>query len=148
MKKLIAVSAAFAAALACTGAASAAELAEQERSELRQRAEMFQSQRARNPDFQPGEGRVSPQRADVPPRAAKKRVTADTRSRATNTRAAADTRSRAGKTRAAADAQSRAASKRGNDVSKTAQPETRRQKAAKKVRSIKKIPGAFVRERR
>lgn len=49
---------------AASFSASAVELSDQERAELRQRAEEFQNQRARNPDFQPGEGRSTAQPAD------------------------------------------------------------------------------------
>jgi hypothetical protein len=44
-------------AAASAGAWSAENLGEKEGAELRQRAQEFQNQRARNPDFQPGEGR-------------------------------------------------------------------------------------------
>ena len=47
--------------------AHAADGAE-ERSELRQRAEVFQAERARNPDFQPGQGRLNAERSDVQPK--------------------------------------------------------------------------------
>ena len=42
-----------------TCCASAAELNDQDRTDLRQRAQELQNQRSRNPDFQPGEGRLS-----------------------------------------------------------------------------------------
>jgi hypothetical protein len=86
--------------------ASGAELTDQDRSELRQRAQEFQNERARNPDFQPGQGRINPEPADT------------------------------GAKRSARATKAKAAGK---------PKETRRQKAAKKVRSLKKIPGAFVR---
>lgn len=89
--------------------AGAADSAADERSELRQRAEAFQAERARNPDFQPGEGRLNAQRSDVQPKR---------------------------------DRQARLVR---NKPAKTAAKETRREKAAKRVRSLKKIPGAFVR---
>ena len=91
-------------------AARAADSAD-ERSELRQRAEAYQSERARNPDFQPGDGRLTPQqRAEKPPKRQK--------------------------------AHAKRVSK---NQAKSGQTETRRAKAAKRVRSLKKIPGAFVR---
>ena len=41
--------------------AHAAELSDQERTDLRQRAQEMQNQRSRYPDFQPGQGRVQPE---------------------------------------------------------------------------------------
>jgi hypothetical protein len=63
-------------------AASAADTAE-ERSELRQRAEAYQSERARNPDFQPGEGRLAPeQRSEAPPKRQKAQAQSGSKKRA------------------------------------------------------------------
>src|SRR4051812_37626753 len=43
--------------------------APEERAELRQRADAYQSERARNRDFQPGEGRLPPgERGEAPPK--------------------------------------------------------------------------------
>jgi hypothetical protein len=98
----------FAVASVC---ASGAELTSEDRSELRQRADELQAQRARNPDYQPGEGRQNPPAAEAP----------KARSHARNN-----------------------ASKK--TVAKSAPPETRRAKVARKARSLKKIPGAFVRK--
>jgi hypothetical protein len=89
-------------------AAFAGELSNEDRSELRQRADAFQAERARNPDYQPGEGRLNRQSADAPPRAVR-----------TSRKGAAD----------------------------SAKPDTRRHKAAKKARSLKNLPGAFVRKK-
>ena len=47
------------------GAWSAENLGEKEGAELRQRAQEFHNERARNPDFQPGAGRSAPE-ADRP----------------------------------------------------------------------------------
>jgi hypothetical protein len=92
-------------------AARAADTAE-ERSELRQRAEAYQAERARNPEYQPGEGRLTPQqRTEMPPKRQKAHAKRASRSQA-----------------------------------KSGPTETRRAKAAKRVRSLKKIPGAFVRK--
>lgn len=52
----IALAAGFAAVSLC---ASAADLTDQDRSELRRRAQEFQNERSRNPNFQPGQGRVN-----------------------------------------------------------------------------------------
>ena len=94
-------------------AARAADDGTEERSELRQRAEELQAQRARNPDFQPGEGRLSPeQRADAPARSQKPHA-------------------------------KRGSQKQAN----TAKTGTRRERTAKRVRSLKKLPGALVRDR-
>jgi hypothetical protein len=108
VNRLIAIVSIAVAAAFSTGA-SAGELSGDERSELRQRAEEFQSQRARNPEYQPGEGRLS---------------------------------------RASGDAPARAMRASGKAPPDSAHPETRRQKAAKKARSLKNIPGAFVRKKR
>jgi hypothetical protein len=52
----------IAAALLAAGSAwSADNLADKEAAELRQRAQEFQNERSRNPDFQPGEGRSAPE---------------------------------------------------------------------------------------
>ena len=104
MKEIICiVLASFAAASLC---ASAAELSDQERAELRQRAQEFQNQRARDPDFQPGEGRATAQPADE----------IDHKARRTK------------KTHAGAKHRK----------------ETAAEKAKRKVRSMKNLPGAFV----
>lgn len=96
-----------------SSAARAADSGTEERSELRQRAEELQAQRARNPDFQPGEGRLNPeQRAGAP--------------------------ARSGKSHAKRGPQKQA---------KTAKTGTQRERAAKRVRSLKKLPGALVRDR-
>jgi hypothetical protein len=103
---------AFVSALALGSfAASAADTAD-ERSELRQRAEAYQSERARNPDFQPGERRLTPEQRSEAPRKRPK-------------------------------AQAKSASKKG---AKSAKKTTGRDKAKKTVRSLRKIPGAFVRK--
>jgi hypothetical protein len=52
------IAAAFASVAMC---AQAADMSGDERSDLRQRAQEFQNQRARNPDFQPGERRMQPE---------------------------------------------------------------------------------------
>jgi hypothetical protein len=101
----LALASSFAVACAC---ASAAELTNEDRAELRQRADELQAQRARNPDYQPGEGRLNPQPTQAP------------------------------------RAHARHTSKK--TVAKSAPPETRRAKVARKARSLKKIPGAFVRK--
>ncbi|MDB5904803.1 MAG: hypothetical protein JWM26_3681 [Betaproteobacteria bacterium] len=108
MNKLIAVAlmSLFAVASVC-----AAELSNDDRSELRQRADELQAQRARNPEYQPGEGRLNPPAAAAP--------------------------------KARAHARRGAARK---TAAKSAAPETRRAKAAKKARSLKNLPGAFVRK--
>jgi hypothetical protein len=106
MKNVFSV--ALVAALAL-GSISARAADTEERSELRQRAEEYQSQRARNPEFQPGEGRLTPQQPAERPKRHK-------------------------------------ANRSTKNQAKSGQPETRRTKAAKKVRSLKKIPGAFVRK--
>ena len=49
--------------------ARAAELSDQDRAELRQRAQEFNNQRSRDPDFQPGHGRAQPGDASVKPTA-------------------------------------------------------------------------------
>ena len=116
MKTLIALAVVSGFALASTGA-FAADFTDQDRSELRQRAEAFQAERARNPNFQPGEGRLSRQTADLPPREARG----------------------AGKGRVSKA--SKRASK-GNARASKGKTETRRQKASRKV---KNIPGAIVR---
>ena len=118
MKTLIAFALVSGFALA-SATASAAELTDPDRSELRQRAEAFQAERSRNPNFQPGEGRLSPQTADSPPRQAR------------------------GVKKTAAKSAKREA--RAEKTEATAKPETRRQKAAKKARSLKNVRGAFVR---
>jgi hypothetical protein len=100
------IAAAWAAASA--GAWSADNLAEKEGAELRQRAQEFQNERARNPDFQPGEGRSAPA-ADHPTAKRSKRV-----------------------------------AKPEAKVAKTQEP--MKAKAARKARSLKNIPGAFVRK--
>ena len=89
--------------------AHAADSAADERSELRQRAEAFQAERARNPDFQPGEGRLNAQRGEVQPK------------------------------------RERQARLVKIQPAKNAAKKTTREKAAKRVRSLKKLPGAFVR---
>jgi hypothetical protein len=91
--------------------AYAADMSNDERSELRQRAETFQAERNRNPEYQPGAGRLNPQPA-----------TAEPKQRRAGARAKAPKQAKAQKT------------------------ETRRQKAGKRVRSLKNIPGAFVRK--
>jgi len=58
-------------AAASTGAWSA-ELSDQDRAELRQRAQEFHNQRARNPDFQPGQGRLAPEQAETSDRRSKR----------------------------------------------------------------------------
>lgn len=107
MNKLIAVAlmSLFAVASVC-----AAELSNDDRSELRQRADELQAQRARDPEYQPGAGRLNPPAAAAPK--------ARTHARRTAKKTAA----------------------------KSAAPETRRAKAAKKARSLKNLPGAFVRK--
>ena len=103
MKKIITiVLAGFAAASLC---ASAAELTDQDRAELRQRAQEFQNERARNPEFQPGEGRAAPPAAAPHERKPKKHA-----------------------------------------AHKTQKKKTMGEKAAAKARSVKNIPGAFVRK--
>ena len=94
-------------AAASAGAWSADNLGEQEGAELRQRAQEFQNQRARNPDFQPGEGRSAPE-ADHPEKRSK----------------------RAAKSQA--------------KVAKTKEP--MKEQVSRKARSLKNIPGAFVRK--
>jgi hypothetical protein len=108
VNKLIAVvsMSLFAVASVC-----AAELSNEDRSELRQRADEHQAQRARNPDYQPGAGRLNAPAAEAP-------------------------KARAHARRAAA----------GKTAAKPAAPETRRAKAARKARSLKNLPGAFVRK--
>ena len=54
------ISAAFASVAMC---AQAADMSGDDRSELRQRAQEFQNQRSRNPDFQPGQARMQPEQA-------------------------------------------------------------------------------------
>jgi hypothetical protein len=99
----------LAAALVTAGSAwSADNLGEQEAAELRQRAQEFQNQRARDPDFQPGEGRSAPE----PERASGKRAK----------KHAAGATARAKKTQAKEPLE------------------------AKAKRSLKNIPGAFVRK--
>jgi hypothetical protein len=105
--KLIAVALLSVFAVASVGAA---ELSNEDRTELRQRAGELQAQRARNPEYQPGEGRLNPPAAAAPK--------ARTHAR------------RAGKKTAA----------------EPAAPQTRRGKVAKKARSLKNLPGAFVRK--
>ena len=99
-----------AALLAAGPAWGADNLGDQEAAELRQRAQEFQNERARNPDFQPGEGRSAqePEHAGAKP------------------------------------AKKRAAKPRGS-VKKTEAKEPMKAKAARKARSLKNIPGAFVR---
>jgi hypothetical protein len=89
----------------------AAELSNEDRTELRQRADELQAQRARNPEFQPGEGRLNPSAAATP-----RKTTRHARGAAKKTSA------------------------------KSAPPETRRAKVSKKARSLKNLPGAFVRK--
>ena len=92
---------------ASAGAWSADNLGEKEGAELRQRAQEFQNERARNPDFQPGEGRSAPE-ADRPAKRSKR------------------------------------AAKPEATTAKTKEP--MKDKAARKARSLKNIPGAFVRK--
>jgi hypothetical protein len=62
------LAAGFAAVSIC---ASAADLTDHDRSELRQRAEAFHAERARNPEYQPGEGRLNRQPDATPARSAR-----------------------------------------------------------------------------
>ena len=58
--------------------AHAADMSDQERTDLRQRAQEMQNQRSRNPGFQPGQGRVQPEYVTAKPakRAAKSKRSA------------------------------------------------------------------------
>lgn len=106
------ISLTFAAALFAAGSAwSADNLGDKEGAELRQRAQEFQNERSRNPDFQPGEGRTAPEPERATPKHSKKRAT-------------------------------------GTDapVKKTQTQEPMKEKAARKARSLKNLPGAFVRK--
>lgn len=97
---------AIAAALAAAAwSASSADLSDQERTELRQRAEEYHNERARNPEFQPGAGRLNPEPAEHASRRSK----------------------HVQKTHATSD-----------------KKEGMRAKAARKVRSLKNVPGAIV----
>ena len=166
MKTLTALTFVSALVFAAAGA-SAADLTDSDRSELRQRAEELQAQRARNPEFQPGEGRLN-RETDVAPRESRSAnkagaTRAETESRSAKKTGAtrAETESRSAKKTATtrAETESRSAEKRratrarteSRDAEKTgatrAKTETRRQNAAKKVRSLKKLRGAFVRNR-
>jgi hypothetical protein len=90
------------------GAWSADNLGDNEGAELRQRAQEFHNERARDPDFQPGAGRSAPE-AHHPTAKRSKR-----------------------------------AAKSAPKVAKTKEP--MKTKAARKARSLKNIPGAFVRK--
>jgi hypothetical protein len=85
-----------------------AELSDQDRTELRQRAQELQSQRARNPDFQPGEARSAVEPARMGEKRGKRAVKAH--------------------------------------AAKTQTKEPLRKTAVRKARSLKQIPGAFVRK--
>ena len=100
-----------AALLAAGSAWSADNLADPEAAELRQRAQEFQSQRARDPDFQPGEGRSAPEPEQASGKHSKKR-----------------------------------AAKAHAPVKKSEAKEPMKEKASRKARSLKNIPGAFVRK--
>lgn len=96
----------IAAALAAASwSAWSADLDDQERTELRQRAQEYQNQRARDPEFQPGVGRLNPEPAEH----------AGNHSRHVKKTSAASSRK-----------------------------EGMREKAARKVRSLKNVPGAIV----
>ena len=102
----------IAAALLAAGPAwSADNLGDKEAAELRQRAQEFQNQRARDPDFQPGEGRSAAEPGH-----------------------------------ASAGPAKRHAAKPKAPVKKTEAKEPMKEKAARKARSLKNIPGAFVRK--
>ena len=108
MKKIFGVIIAALLGAASAGAWSADNLGEKEGAELRQRAQEFQNERARNPEFQPGEGRSAPEAEHATTKRSKR------------------------------------AAKPEAKVAKTKEP--MKEKAARKARSLKNIPGAFVRK--
>jgi hypothetical protein len=67
MKRFASVLIAAAFASAAMFAQAAEQLSDQERTDLRQRVQEMQNQRSRNPDFQPGQGRVQPEYATAKP---------------------------------------------------------------------------------
>jgi hypothetical protein len=90
--------------------ARSADLSDQDRSELRDRAHEYQSQRARDPEFRPGAGSLNPEPAPT----------------------------HAKRSKHSAKSQKRAA------APKAKENEPLSKKAARKARSLKNIPGAFV----
>jgi hypothetical protein len=98
-------------------------MSSEERSELKQRADAFQAERARNPDFQPGEARLNRTPGQLPTDASEPKV-----------------RAKATKGTKGAKAKQAKATK-----SKAQRAEKPAQKKKKRGRSFKDLPGAFVR---
>ena len=118
MNKFFSVACVASLALACV-CASAGEMSSEERSELKQRADAFQAERARNPDFQPGEGRLNRPSAELRPEATAKK----------------------GRAKTAKGTRSTKAAKAAKVQRSGAKPDRKR----KRGRSLKDLPGAFVR---
>jgi hypothetical protein len=106
----------------------AADLSGDERSELRQRAETFQAQRARNPSFEPGEARLPRERGDL----RLDRQTSDVKPRHTKMPKGA-------KGTKGMKAKKTSAKKTSAKITKA------KAKQGKSPRSLKNLPGALVR---
>ncbi len=153
MKTLIGVTLVSILTLGSVGARSA-DMTGDERSELRQRADELQNQRARNPGFEPGQGRLEPQRGEMRVDRNKGDVKSPSHARgkspqtAKATKAKAPRAAKASKASKASKAKARKAG-RSSKASKRAKARraasVRQAKQAEQKRSIKDMPGALVR---
>jgi hypothetical protein len=112
--------------------AAAADLTEHERAELRQRAQEYQSERTRDPNFEPGEARLNREPGELRAPARSQRSEASSRSKSPKaSKASKSSKAHSGERKARASEKTHA---------KRDKPRIR-----DRVKQIKKLPGALVR---
>ena len=114
----------------------AADLSGDERSELRQRADAFQAERARNPSFEPGDGRLARER-DV----GATRQPGELKAR----HAKPSKRAKAGKAGKAGKAKRATKATKATKAKKAMKTRSSHRKRAQHKRSVRNLPGALVR---